>query len=353
MAGSRKVSEHAQEMAKIGASKGGRARANALSPEERQEIARQAAQSRWNRDGDLIPRASFTGVMKLGNQEISCAVLENEKRLLTQETFLSAVGRAGKAKGGRGSARLVEGSADSGLPPFLAPNLRPFTPGDVLQAATPIVYRNTKGVKAYGYEASLLPKVCEVYLKARDAGALLYNQQHLAVAADILMRALAHVGIVALVDEATGFQAFRARDELNRILEAYIAKELLPWTKHFPDEFFQEIYRLQGWSYRVGSHQHPKYVGKLIYELVYKPLPNGVLEELQRLNPITPKGYRRHRHFQFLSEETGNPHLDKQIVSVMTLMRASETKAHFKELFDRVYSKSPHQLSLFPEDTDE
>jgi hypothetical protein len=56
-----------------------------------------------------------------------------------------------------------------------------------------------------------------------------------------LLRAFARVGIVALVDEATGFQDIRARDDLHKILEAYIAKELLPWTKRFPNEFYKEI----------------------------------------------------------------------------------------------------------------
>jgi hypothetical protein len=73
---------------------------------------------------------------------------------------------------------------------------------------------------ASGYRADLLPIVCEVYLQARDAAVLPPNQQHVAKQADILMRGLAHVGIIALVDEATGYQEFRAKDALSRILVA-------------------------------------------------------------------------------------------------------------------------------------
>lgn len=40
---------HAAGLARLGASKGGRARANALSPQRRREIARAAAQARWKR----------------------------------------------------------------------------------------------------------------------------------------------------------------------------------------------------------------------------------------------------------------------------------------------------------------
>jgi len=167
------------------------------------------------------------------------------------------------------------------------------------------------------------------------------------------MRGLATVGIIALVDEVTGYQETRARDELNLILEKYIAAELLPWTKHFPDAFFKEIYRLHEWEYKPGSHKRPKYIGKLINELIYKQLPPGVLPELQRRNPVTPKGYRKHKHFQFLTEETGNPHLDKQIVSVMTLMRVADNKDAFYRLFERAFPRGPQQLPLFLEEPEE
>jgi P63C domain len=346
-----KMHEHAREMAKAGAALGGHARADTLSAAERSEIARHAAQARWDRDSGLIPQATHVGTIKIGEKEIACAVLENGKRLLTQETFLEAVGRARKARGGRGSVRLADGKQE-GLPPFLSPNLGPYI-DDQLMAASPIVFRTPRGVKAYGYEAELLPKVCEVYLKARDDDSLLPNQEHIARSADILMRGLAHVGIIALVDEATGYQDWRARDELNLILERYIAEELRPWTRHFPNDFFKEIYRLHGWQYKPGSTHRPQYVGKLINDLVYKQLPPGVLEKLQEVNPVTDKEYRRHKHFQFLTEETGDPHLDKQIASVTTLMRASDDKDMFQRLFGKAFSKNPQQLVMFPDEADD
>lgn len=63
------------------------------------------------------------------------------------------------------------------------------------------------------------------------------------------MIALAKVGVVALVDEATGYQTVRQRDELQRLLSKYIAEELQPWAKRFPDEFYTQMFRLRGWDY--------------------------------------------------------------------------------------------------------
>lgn len=148
---------------------------------------------------------------------------------------------------------------------------------------------------------------------------------------------MARVGIIALVDEATGYQEQRARDELNKILEAYIVAELQPWIKMFPDEFFRQIYRLHGWKYTAGSTSRTPYIGKLINRLVYEQLPPGVLDELRLKNPVTGKGYRKHKHHQFLTVETGNIHLDRQISTVTTLMRISANKDEFEEHFAKAF----------------
>ena len=95
--------------------------------------------------------------------------------------------------------------------------------------------------------------ICETYLDARDAGVLLANQQNAARAAEIIIRGLARVGIIALVDAATGYEEVRAREELQLILEKYVTAEFRKWLKTFPDEFFEQVYRLQGWEYSPGN----------------------------------------------------------------------------------------------------
>src|SRR5690606_18024076 len=100
-----------------------------------------------------------------------------------------------------------------------------------------------------GIEASALPQICDVWLKAREAGVLTETQKSVAQRAEILMRALAHIGVVALVDEATGYQEVRDRLALQSILDKFLAKELAAWAKRFPDEFYKEIFRLRSWKW--------------------------------------------------------------------------------------------------------
>lgn len=322
-----KASAGAAALSRRGASKGGKARARSLSPAERSEIARQAAAARW---GTTVPDAPHTGTFQIGDIALDCAVTSEGTRLINQRKMLAALGRTGGARRGEGARKAPFLSA-ANLQEFVSPELREL-------AEHPVKYRMANGFVAHGYRAEMLPLVCEVYIDALAAGGVLTkNQLPVARAAAILHRGLARVGIVALVDEATGYQEVRARQELEEILDHYVQAELRPWVKMFPDEFFEQIYRLQGWEFRPGTSKRTPYVGKLVNKYIYDQLPVGVREELERKNPRTDSGRRIYKHHQFLTADTGNPHLDKQIATVATLMRISKDRAEFEILFERAF----------------
>ncbi len=315
--------------------RGGRARAERLSPEARSEIARAAAVARWG----SLPGATHNGAWQVGNREIQCAVLEDGTRVLNQETFLTTLGRAAKAKAGTGATV-------ASLPPFLsAANLQEFITSELREMCEAIPYRTRTGGRAFGYNALILPMVCDVYLDAQKAGKLLHQQLPTAEVCYMLVRALARVGVIALVDEATGYQETRAQQELQKILNYYIAPELRQWTRMFPPEFFEEIYRLQGWEYKPGSAKRNQGVGKMINTHIYGKLPPGVLDELRRRNPVTETGYRRHKHHQYLAD-VGSGHVVKQIASVTTLMRISRNWNEFLELSERAFPPPQQRLPL-------
>jgi hypothetical protein len=88
----------------------------------------------------------------------------------------------------------------------------------------PIKFVTSHASIANGYEATLLTDICDAVLAARKTGKLHYQQEHIATHCEILVRGLARTGIIALVDEVTGYQKDRAKDALTKILEAFIAK---------------------------------------------------------------------------------------------------------------------------------
>lgn len=328
-----------------------KARAQSLTPERRAEISRKAAASRW---GGELPEAAYEGDFSIGGSQISCAVLPNGARVITQATFLRALGRSRSPKAGTGVLSTVDQ-----LPFFLqADTLKPFISEELAQSTNPIFYRTKSGGKGVGYDARLLPQVADVYLQMRDAairekGGVSGRYQAMVAAADILVRALANVGIIALVDEATGFQKDRAVDALATILEAFIAKELQPWIQTFPNEYYEQLFRLRGLSFPQDKVKRPQYFGHLTNDIVYRRLAPGVLEELKRTVPKREDGRRKHHFFRTLTPSIGHPKLREHLASVVTIMKLSKDYDDFILKIDQIHPRYGETIPMVLPPSDE
>ena len=311
----------------VGRARGGKARAMALTKEQLSESGRKAAAARWS-----LPRVEFEGELPLpGIVPMSVANLDDGRRVVTAKALLEALGRPWKGAYQR-----------TGLPSFLdAKNLEPFITDDVRKCLDSVEYLGKRGQKITGYVAQLIPEVCRVYLSANEAGVITNKRQ--AEVADLARRmyhGFATIGIFQLIDDATGYTKVRARNDLQKVLEAYISPELLPYKNKFPDQFYEELHRVYGWKYRPGNSARNSYIGKLTQFLIYNQLPQGVAEELNRINPYDParKGRKDYIH-RLLTEENGVPHLEKQIVAVSTILRLSDDgdREGFMKNFSKLY----------------
>lgn len=288
-----------------------------------------------------LPKATHEGSIHIGDAEIRCAVLEDGRRVLTQSDVMRALGRARQAKGRQYY------DADVNLPAFLtAKNLKPFIPSDLEVTSSQIEFKPIKGNRAFGYSADLLPKVCGVFLDAQEAGELDRTQKHIASKCKILIRGFATVGITALVDEATGYQQVRDKQALQAILDAFLRKELAAWAKRFPDEFYQELFRLRNWQWRGMKVNRPSVVGKYTNDLVYERLAPELLTELEKLNPKTDKGVRKSKHHQWLTEDVGHPALAQHLYATIGFMRASSTWEQFYRMMQRAFPKKNTTMLL-------
>jgi P63C domain len=332
-----------------GKAKGGRARADSLTPIQRREIATKAAKARW---GDVVPEAEFVGELKIGDMAIPCAVLEDGTRVLWQQGFLRAIGRTGRAA----ESAVTEGSFM--LPVFLrAENLKPLISKEIAEASRPIVFRRTLpsgGGVSYGYRAELLPQVCAVFLDAEDSGVLAPTQRHIYERCKLLMRGLATVGITALVDEATGYQNVRPKDALQKYLEQIIRKELAAWAKKFPDEFYENIYKLKGWPWRGMKKNRYSVVAHYTRDLVYQRIAPTLLEELEKKSPKNDSGNRPNKLHQWLTDDIGNPMLAQHMHSLIMFQRLALASGfgwnRFVKMVDQVMPKRGATLELpFPE----
>lgn len=102
---------------------GGDARAKALTKAQRSEIARRAADARWERN---LPVATHDGEIELaGGVKIACAVLGDGTRVLSQRGLAAAFGATTKPSSGAqdGGGRLPALMRASNLKPFISKEL--------------------------------------------------------------------------------------------------------------------------------------------------------------------------------------------------------------------------------------
>ena len=329
-----------------GRAKGGIARAEVLTAAQRSEIARKAAQSRWS---EPVRTAVREGALKIGDTAIPAAVLDDGTRVLSRAGFVKAIGRKGKAKGGR----LYD--EESKTPVFLtAANLKPFIPEDLTRNSKPIPYKPLSGGGvAMGYRAELLPQVCTIFMDAKQEDKLRPNQTHIYDRCRILLRGFSAVGITALVDEATGYQDIRPKQALQAYLEQIIRKELAAWAKKFPDEFYENIYKLKGWPWPGMKKNRYSVVAHYTRDLVYERLAPGLLKELEEKTPKNERGQRDNKLHQWLTEDIGNPMLAQHLYSLLMFQRLALKNGfgwqRFVKMVDQVLPKKGTTLDLpFP-----
>lgn len=187
---------------------------------------------------------------------------------------------------------------------------------------------------------------CETVRPRRLVRRRIERHEHIAEQCEVLVRGMAQVGIIALVDEVTGFQDVRARDALAQILEKFIAKELRPWQRTFDPDFYREVYRLHGWEFKENSSARPIILGKITNDVVYSRLAPGVLEELKRSTPRHGSGRVKHHYHRKLTGDIGHPKLKEHLAGSLALLKISPNWKWFMESLNRVYPRFNETLML-------
>lgn len=345
-----KINKHAKALSKLGAAKGGNARASTLTPEQRKEISQKAIKTRWSKAKgipieqvgqvsrspekmqaqiapiDMTPISLFQGELEIGSVKFSCHVLDNGKRVIVTREIV----------------RALTGTIGGNLKGYLTTtNIKEYL--DIEKIAEESVVFKIPGTQyeATGYEANLLVDICDAYLKARESNKLTNKQKLLAKQAEIIMRACAKVGIIALIDEATGYQKIRAENALRLKLQAFITDELQEWVRMFPEDFFVQLARLENVHYSPRNRpiRWGKYVLAFVYAAVDKDVARALKERI--LNPH--KGQNLHQ----LLKDYGKEKVIAQIYQVLGIMKTCKTMDEFKQQFDYIFKKVPLQSTFF------
>lgn len=328
-----------------GRARGGLARAAGMTPDERKAQAVKAAEAK--RELASLPKATHTGKLRLIDQEIPCAVLEDGTRVLTQSDFMAAMGMYYSGWIAKNVPIDEDVAVPIEVPHFLAQRtLIPFINKNLGHLQNIVLkYRTEKGAAAHGIRAEIIPSICDVYIDAEKAGKLRTRQKKVAQQAMLLMRALAHVGIVALVDEATGYQRDREKNALAKILEEFVAKELQPYLKTFPADYYEQLFRLYNLPYPPAGNKswRPAFFGHITNEVVYSRLAPELLPELKK---AASKAERKAHLHRWLTSDVGHPKLREHLASIVSILKLSKSPGDFKSNVNIVHPRFGDQKPL-------
>lgn len=270
----------------------------------------------------------------IGNKELECYVLEDGTRVFSGNGLQKALNFPSTSGGTALMGMLSTGELKEKLTDDIL---------EKLENRKEFIRPGAGGAlsKTYGYDATLLIDICTLLIECREMGILTPRQEEYARVAQTIISSVAKVGIISLIDEATGYQSEREKDELQKILAKYISEELLPWQKRFPDTYYKELFRLNGWDFTIKDiKKRPGVIGRWTNKLIYEELPPGVMEALKEKTPKSYTGNRTARYHQSLSPDIGEPNLTAQINKVITLFRLSDNMQHMWKQFEKLQNRS-------------
>jgi hypothetical protein len=346
----RKKNRAAAALGRIGGKKGGRVRAQRLSPEERRASAQKAAAIRWAKPpaalasaiiptetvdqptGDDLPPspfAKFKGELSLGGTPIDCYVLDTGERVISLRAIV----------------KTLAGIDASNLGDYIGVNaLKPFINSDLILGETRDFHIPGTQLRGRGILAERFIEILNGYIKALEVGELKTDRQReIAIKCSIVLGACAKVGLIALIDEATGYQYERAEDALQIKLRAFIADELREWEKTFPDELWEQFGRLTNW--RGSLHRRPKWWGHLVMELIYDALDPDIAKYLRENKP---KPFLSGQHYhRWLTQDVGLKSLISHIYEIIGIAKTCQSMRELQAKVAEHYGREAVQLTMY------
>ena len=280
-----------------------------------------------------MPKVIASGYLAQFNN-IACHNLDNGQRVFRLSDMTLVL--RGKLHG-----KFANYLATENVRKYIPQRLWPDPQKDRL--AQGVTDANENGHIITTYDSLDFIDICVAFIKAADSGERLsIAQQEIVERARGFLIASAKVGITGLIDEATGFQYLRPPDDLEYKFAFFLADDLRPWEKTFPDKFWFELGRLTNWT---NLKKRPKYWGKLVNEFVYEALDKDIAKYLREHKP--PK-YTGQRYFQWLNEDRGVKALLEHLWTVIGLAKTCNTVNDLRYEIDRNFSKDYFQPRLMP-----
>lgn len=310
--------------------KGGLARKEALPAEERKAIAASGALARWG--AKATHRGNFSEQFGI---DVDCYVLND-----AQKTAVISQRGMGEALGmGKGGSRLPTFIGRKRMAQYLGADLAEKLDNPLIFQVPALGVKTQPPTPIHGYDVTILIDLCKAIIQAEADGALHPSQFKVAQQAHIIVAASAKAGIKGLVYALAGYDP--TREEVIEAFKYYVREEAREYEKEFPNQLYQEWYRLYELptlekNYRPFKFKH------LTVEHVWKPLArsSGKIYQLTQAKRAANAGDRWKKLHQFLSE-IGVKALRTHLGQVLGIARISRSKDEYEGHITQLFGQQP------------
>ena len=298
-------------------SAGGKARATALTPERKKEIAKKAAVARWG-GKQATHKGSFREDFGI---DVECYVLNDA----TKTAVITQLGMGEILGLGSGGSRLPRFVFNKTMSEFIWPELREKLENPIVFQLVTTGQKAQSGGRANGYDVTILIDICKAIIAADDAGRLKQSQD-VVKQARVILNASAKAGIQGLVYKLSGYDA--SREEVVAAFKLFVQEEAKQYEREFPNQLYAQWQRLYQITPPVRGK--PWEFKHLTVKHIYFPLAKSSGKLLELMKALKAKdGDRQKKLFQFLNE-LGARALRMQIGEVLGMAKLSKTGAEYE-----------------------
>lgn len=270
-------------------------------------------------------------LLKMGNLEISCFILKDNKHVLPINGIQKILGYEGKSETWLINTLNV---------------ISKFTkiPKELLQAyESPMnieinASKTTKETLEI-VDSAVFIETCKIFVEAKNNGLLGANLIKISkIAADVLQHN-SNQNIEVLIDVATGFANFKelAKLSLEKYMQAQLEDDAVLWLKTISDDFYNLLFEIHNHDWKA-MNRNPEFMGKFLYDIVFSRISNELLSEL-RSNP--PKRSYKRKNYQLQNNE--HPDLKNHLKYIITLLKTSGDNWYiFLQLLNRSFPLNNH-----------
>lgn len=209
----------------------------------------------------------------------------------------------------------------------------------------PLIFNGSLGYKfrftgAQGYDITVIGDIANALIKANIAGALPKSRYEAAKQAQALANASMKAGLKGLAYAIAGY-----RPEVQEVIDAFkafVREEARQYEKEFPDELYEEWYRLYGLN--RPEKGRPIRFGQLTNMQIYVPLAKSKGKILEQIRASRDENGKQSDKLHLFLSEIGVKALRQHIGKLLGVAAMSDNKEEYEAGIEKVFGRMKPEM---------